>query len=143
MTTSETRGFRRQMMGRLREYEGHLLRLEGELLLLRGRVDRASGEVQAGLKRVLEEMEHEVEAVQAAARVALEGLGRAAEYGGNILGRLKERLQGPDGLAPSAMARGRAVAKRATIEAKALRHGVKVGIRVARRASRRAKAAKP
>jgi hypothetical protein len=40
------------------------------------------------------------------------------------------------------MAKGKEVVRRATIEAKAIRHGVRVGLRVARRVSRRTKAAK-
>ena len=44
--------------------------------------------------------------------------------------------------APNVVEKGRAAVRRATIEAKALRHGVKVGIRVARRVSRRTKATK-
>jgi hypothetical protein len=142
MTTMQARGFRRQMMGKLREYEGQLLRLEGQLLILRAKAQRVTGEAQARLGHVLEEMDRELETVQGAGRAALEGLGRAAELGGALLDRLKDDLQGLEGLAPSAVAKSRVVAKRATIEAKALRHGVKVGLRVARRASRRAKAAK-
>jgi hypothetical protein len=48
-----------------------------------------------------------------------------------------------EALAPTVVSTGRDVVRRATIEAKALRHGVKVGLRVARRASKRAKAGKP
>jgi hypothetical protein len=37
------------------------------------------------------------------------------------------------------VSKGKEVVRKATIEAKALRHGVKVGLRVARRVSRRVK----
>ncbi len=142
MATFETRGFQRQVLGKLREYEGHLKRLEGQLIILRGKAERATGEAQAKLGQVLTDVEREAEGVREAGRTALEGLERAVAAGQTFLEQLKGRLAEVEIVAPSVMAKGRAAVRRATIEAKALRHGVKVGLRVARRASKRAKAGK-
>jgi hypothetical protein len=142
MATLEMRGFQRQVLGKLREYEGHLKRLEGQLLILRGRAERATGEAQVKLGQVLVDLEHEAEAVRAAGRAALEGLERAVAAGRAFLDQMKGRMAEVEGLAPAVVSKGREAVRRATIEAKALRHGVKVGLRVARRASRRAKSAR-
>lgn len=130
------------MLGKLREYEGHLKRLEGQLMILRGRAERATGEAQVKLGQVLVDLEHEAEAVRAAGRAALEGLERAVAAGRAFLDQMKGRMAEVEGLAPAVVSKGREAVRRATIEAKALRHGVKVGLRVARRASRRAKSAR-
>lgn len=142
MTTFERRGFRRQVTGKLREYEGHLLRLEGQLKILRGKADRATGEAQVKIGRLLAEMEREAEVVRSAGKIALEGLERAAQAGQAFLNEMRGKLAEAEAAAPAVVERGRAVVRRAAIEAKALRHGVKVGIRVARRAAKRAKAGK-
>jgi hypothetical protein len=142
MASLEMRGFRRQVLGKLREYEGHLLRLEGQLMILRGKAERTTGEGQVKLGRFLTEMEGEAERVRAAGRAALEGLERAAKAGQDFLDKVKERLTEAEAIAPSFVAKGRSVVRRATIEAKAIRHGVRVGMRVARRVSRRTKSAK-
>ena len=142
MVSMEMRGFRRQVLGKLREYEGHLKRLEGQLLILRGRAERATGEVQEKLGKLLADMEHEAEGLRSAGRIALEGLERAVAAGQAFLEQIKGRLAEVDVPPPSVMEKGRAALRRATIEAKALRHGVKVGIRVAKRASKQAKATK-
>lgn len=142
MTTLEMRGFRRQVLGKLREYEGHVKRLEGQLLILRGRAGRATGEAQEKLGKLLGELEREAEGVRSAGRVALEGLERAVATGQAFLSQIKGRLAEVEVPPPSVVAKSREAIRRATIEAKALRHGVKVGIRVAKRASKRAKAAK-
>lgn len=140
MTTLEMRGFRRQVTGKLREYEGHLLRLEGQLKILRGKAERATGEAQVKIGQLLAEMEREAEVVRSAGKIALEGLERAAQAGQAFLNEMRGKLA--EAAAPAVVERGRAVVRRAAIEAKALRHGVKVGIRVARRAAKRAKAGK-
>ncbi len=142
MATLEMRGFQRQVLGKLREYEGHLKRLEGQLMILRGRADRATGEAQVKLGQMLADVEREAEGVRAAGRAALDGLERAARAGQVFLDQMKGRLAEVEEIAPAVVSKGREVVRRATIEAKALRHGVKVGLRVARRASRRAKAGK-
>lgn len=142
MTTLEMRGFRRQVLGKLREYEGHVKRLEGQLMILRGRAERATGEAQEKLGKVLAEVEREAEGMRSAGRVALEGLERAVATGQAFLSQIKDRLAEVEVPPPSVVAKSREALRRATIEAKALRHGVKVGIRVAKRASKRAKATK-
>lgn len=142
MAGMEMRGFRRQVMGKLRQYEGHLLQLEGQLLILRGKVDRVTGEAQVKLGEMLAEVEREAEGVRNAGKAALEGLERAVGAGETFLQMMKSRLAEVEAAAPTVVAKGRAAVRRATIEAKALRHGVKVGLRVARRVSRRTKAAK-
>jgi uncharacterized protein YjbJ (UPF0337 family) len=142
MATLKTRGFQRQVLGKLREYEGHLKRLEGQLMILRGRAERATGEGQVKLGQVLADVEREAEGMRAAGRATLDGLERAVAAGQAFLDQMKGRLAEVEGLAPTVVSKGREVVRRATIEAKALRHGVKVGLRVARRASKRAKAGK-
>jgi hypothetical protein len=109
-------------------------------LILRGRAERATGEAQVQLGQMLADVEREAEGVRAAGRAALEGLERAVASGRTFLEQMKGRLAEVEELAPSVVSKGRGVVRRARIEAKALRHGVKVGLRVARRASRRAKA---
>jgi uncharacterized protein YjbJ (UPF0337 family) len=142
MATLEMRGFRRQVLGKLREYEGHVKRLEGQLMILRGRAERATGEAQEKLGKLLADVEREAEVVQGAGRVALEGLERAVAAGQTFLEQIKGRLAELEVPPPSVVAKSREAIRRATIEAKALRHGVKVGLRVAKRASKRAKAVK-
>jgi uncharacterized protein YjbJ (UPF0337 family) len=142
MARLERRGFERQVHGKVREYEGHLKRLEGQVMILRGRAERASGEAQVKLGQMLADVEREAEGVRAAGRAALEGLERAVAAGQAFLNQMKGRLAEVEEIAPSVVSKGREVVRRATIEAKALRHGVKVGLRVARRASKRAKAGK-
>ncbi len=142
MASLEMRGFQRQVLGKLREYEGHVRRLEGQLLILRGKAERATGEAQEKLGHLLAEVEREAEGVREAGRAALQGLERAVEAGRSFLDQMKGRLADVEAVAPTVVAKSRAAVRRATIEAKALRHGVKVGLRVARRASKRAKAGK-
>ena len=142
MATPDVRKLRRQVAGMMREYEGHLLRLEGQLLVLRGKAERAGAEAQAKLTDVLTQVEREVEAARELGRTALAGLERATEAARACLTDLKKRLEEVQAGVPSAVEKGRAVVRRATIEAKALRHGVRVGLRVARRVSRRVKSAK-
>jgi uncharacterized protein YjbJ (UPF0337 family) len=142
MVTFQLRGFRRQVLGKLREYEGQVKRLEGQLLVLRGRAERATGEAQEKLGKLLAEVEREAEAARGAGQAALEGLDRAAAAGQSFLEAVKGRLAEVKITAPSVVAKSREALRRATIEAKALRHGVKVGMRVAKRASKRAKAGK-
>lgn len=142
MATLEMRGYRRQVLGKLREYEGQVKRLEGQLLILRGKAQRATGEAQEKLGKILTEIEREAEGVRVAGRAALEGLERAVSAGRGFLGVVKERLAEVEIPPPSVVAKSREALRRATIEARALRHGVKVGLRVAKRASKRAKTAK-
>jgi uncharacterized protein YjbJ (UPF0337 family) len=141
MESMETRGYRRQISGKLRQYEGHLTKLEGQLMILRGRAERATGEAQVKLGALLSEVERGIDGVRVAGRTALEGLERAAEAGQVLIEQVKDKLAEAEAVAPTVIAKGRAAVHRAAIEAKALRHGVKVGIRVARRASRKVKAA--
>jgi uncharacterized protein YjbJ (UPF0337 family) len=142
MATLEMRGFRRQVLGKLREYEGHVKRLEGQLMILRGRAERATGEAQEKLGKLLADVEREAEGMRGAGRVALEGLERAVAAGRAFLDEIKGRLAEVEVPPPSVVVKSREAIRRATIEAKALRHGVKVGLRVAKRASKRAKATK-
>jgi uncharacterized protein YjbJ (UPF0337 family) len=142
MATLEMRGYRRQLLGKLREYEGQIKRLEGHLLILRGKAERATGEAQEKLGKILTEVEREAEVVRVAGRAALEGLERAVSAGREFLDMVKSRLAEVEISIPSVVVKSREALRRATIEAKALRHGVKVGLRVAKRASRRAKTAK-
>jgi hypothetical protein len=142
MATPEVRRLRHQMTGVVREYEGHLLRLEGQLLVLRAKARRAGDDAQVTLTRLLAQAEGEVEAARELGRTALAGLERATDAARTCLTDLKNRLDTAEAGVPGAVAKGRAVVRRATIEAKALRHGVRVGLRVARRVSRRVKAAK-
>lgn len=142
MATPDVRRLRHQMAGVVREYEGHLLRLEAQLRVLRGKAERAGDEVQATLAGLLAQAEQEMEAARELGRTALAGLERAAEAARTCLTDLKSRLDAAEAGRQGAVARGRAVVRRATIEAKAIRHGVRVGLRVARRVSRRTRAAK-
>jgi len=142
MATPEVRRLRHQMAATVREYEGHLLRLEGQLMVLRAKAQRASEEAQAKLAGLLSQAERDVETARELGRTALTGLERATEAARNCLTELKGRLEEAEVGLPAAMAKGKEVVRRATIEAKALRHGVRVGLRVARRVSRRTKAAK-
>jgi hypothetical protein len=130
------------MAGLVREYETHLLRLESRLLVLRAKAQRAGEETQAKLSSLLTQAEREVETARELGRTALAGLERAAETARTCLADLKNRLDDVEAGIPAAVAKGRAVVRRATIEAKAIRHGVRVGLRVARRVSRRVKAPK-
>ena len=142
MATLQVRGFRRQVLGKLRQYEGQLLKLEGNIKILRGRAERATGEAQVKLGEILSEVERGVDGVRGAGQAALQGLERAAEVGQSLMDQMKTRLSEAEVAAPAVLAKGRAVVNRAAIEAKALRHGVKVGLRVARRVSKRVKASK-
>ncbi len=142
MAIPEVRRLRNRMAGVVREYEGHLLRLEDQLRVLRGKAERAGEEVQAHLAGLLAQTEQEMEAARELGRTALGGLERAADAARTCLADLKSRLDDVEAGRQGAVARGRAVVRRATIEAKAIRHGVRVGLRVARRVSRRTKAAK-
>jgi uncharacterized protein YjbJ (UPF0337 family) len=142
MASLEMRGYRRQVLGKLREYEGQVKRLEGQLLILRGKAERTTGEVQEKVGKLLAEVEREAEVVRVAGRAALEGLERAVSSGRGFLELVKSRLAEVEIPPPSVVAKSREALRRATIEAKALRHGVKVGMRVAKRASKRAKTAK-
>jgi len=140
MATAEGRGFRRQMASKLREFEGQLLKLEGEILILRSKADRLTGEAQAKLAELVAQAEREAAALQRVGQTALEGLGRAVDAGQGALAQVKARLQEAEALLPPMAERGRSVLRRATIEAKAVRHGVKVGLRVARRVAKRTRA---
>ena len=142
MATPDGRKLRHKMAGVVREYEGHLLQLEGQLLVLRAKAQRAGTDAQTTLTRLLDQAEGEVEAARELGRRALTGLEHAAEAARACLTDLKGRLEAAEAGVPGAVAKGRAVVRRATIEAKALRHGVRVGLRVARRVSRRVKAPK-
>jgi uncharacterized protein YjbJ (UPF0337 family) len=142
MASLEMRGYRRQVLGKLREYEGQVKRLEGQLLILRGKAERATGEAQEKVGKLLAEVEREAEVVRVAGRAALEGLERAVSSGRGFLELVKSRLAEVEIPSPSVVAKSREALRRASIEAKALRHGVKVGLRVAKRASKRAKTAK-
>jgi hypothetical protein len=140
MATAEARGFRRQMASKLREFEGQLLTLEGQLLILRSKAERVTGEAQTKLAALLTQAEREAAALQRAGKTALEGLGRAVEAGQGALEQVKARIQDAEALLPPMTEKGRSVLRRATIEAKAVRHGVKVGLRVARRVAKRTRA---
>jgi hypothetical protein len=142
MATPEMRKVRQELAKLMREYEKHLVRLESQLVVLRAKARQAGEDARAKLSGLLEQAEREVEAARELGRSALVGLERAAEGARTCLADLKSRLADVEAGVPSAVARGRAVVRRATIEAKAIRHGVRVGLRVARRVSKRAKAAK-
>lgn len=142
MATPEVRKLRNQMAGMVREYEGHLLRLEGQLLVLRAKAARAGEDAGARFAGLLAEAEREAGAAKELGRSALGGLERAAEAAKRCLADLQNRFEEANAKTPTVVAKGKAVVRRATIEAKALRHGVRVGLRVARRVSRRTKTAK-
>jgi hypothetical protein len=142
MATPEVRKLRHQIAGMVREYEGHLLRLEGHLLVLRAKAARAGADAGARFAGLLAEAERETAAAKDLGRSALAGLERAAEAVKRSLADLQNRFEEANAGTPTVVAKGKAVVRRATIEAKALRHGVRVGLRVARRASRRTKSAK-
>ena len=74
MATMEMRGFRRQVLGKLREYEGHVKRLEGQLMILRGRAERATGEAPEKLGKLLTEV-----VVQSGQPITLGGSGGSDE----------------------------------------------------------------
>lgn len=142
MAIPEVRRLRNQMAGLMREYERHLLRLEKQLQGLRGKVERAGEDAQTKLSDLLTQAERDVEAAREMGRTALAGLERATEAARGCVAELKGRFADVRVRVPSAVARGRAVVHRAAIEAKALRQGVRVGLRVARSGSRRAEAKK-
>jgi hypothetical protein len=142
MATVEVRKLRHQLAGMVREYEGHLLRLEGQILVLRARAARAGEDAGARFAGLLAQAEREVEAAKELGRSALAGVERAADAAKTCLTDLQNRFEGAKAETPTVVAKGKAVVRRATIEAKALRHGVRVGLRVARRVSRRTKNAK-
>ena len=142
MATPDVRRLRHQMAATLREYEGHLLQLEGQLLALRAKAQRAGEDAQVKLAGFLAEAERNVETARELGRTALGGLERATDAARTCLTELKGRLEEFESGLPTAVAKGKEVVRRATIEAKAIRHGVRVGLRVARRVSRRTKATK-
>ena len=142
MATPEVRKLRHQMAGMVREYEGHLFRLEGQLLVLRAKAARAGADAGARFAGLLAEAEREAEVAKELGRSALVGLERAAEAAKRCLADLQNRFEEANAETATVVAKGKAVVRRATIEAKALRHGVRVGLRVARRVSRRTKTAK-
>jgi uncharacterized protein YjbJ (UPF0337 family) len=111
-------------------------------MILRGRAQRATGEAQEKLGKLLGDIEREAEVIRGAGQTALEGLERAVAAGRGYLDQIKDRLAEVEVLPPSVVTKGREAVRRASIEARALRHGVKVGLRVAKRASKRAKAAR-
>jgi hypothetical protein len=139
MATPEVRKLRHQMAGMIREYEGHLLRLEGQLLVLRAKAARAAAGTGVRFAGLLADAEREAEAAKELGRSALGGLERAADAAKRCLADLQSRLEDTSASPPTMVAKGKAVVRRATIEAKALRHGVRVGLRVARRVSKRPK----
>ncbi len=142
MATLEMRKLKRQIVSKLHEYEGHLMRLEGQLLILRAKSERVAGEVGADVGSLLARGEQGVEKAREIGRAALAELERAAEAAQASLQQLTGELKAVEEAAPKVVEKGRTAVRRATIEAKALRHGVKVGIRVARRVSRRKKTEK-
>jgi hypothetical protein len=142
MASMEIQGFRRQLTATLHEYEGYLKQLEGKLLVLRGKAERARGEAGETLGQALARLEHEAEEITGAGLQALERFGHAVEVAKGGLERVKEQATGDATTPKKVLATGKAVVHKAAIEAKALRHGVKVGLRVARRVSKRVKAAK-
>jgi len=128
------------MSSKLKEFEGQLLKLEGEILILRGKAARMTGEAQAKLAELIATAEREAASLRQVGENALEGLGRAVEAGHGALEQVKARVQQAEALLPPLAERGRSVLRRATIEARAVRHGVKVGLRVARRVAKRTRA---
>ncbi len=142
MATPKVGTLRHQIAGMVREYEGHLLRLEGQLLVLRAKATRAGADAGARFAGLLAEVEREAEATKELGRSAVAGVERATEAAKKCLADLQNRFAEANAETPTVVAKGKAVVRRATIEAKALRHGVRVGLRVARRVSRRTKTAK-
>lgn len=133
---------RREIGARLRRYEECLERFEDHLRALQRKIDKAQGESQAELGSLLADVEQEADRVRGAGEGVLRALQHAVEVGQGALARAEERLRT---LAPPrvpAREKGKAAVRRATIEVKAIRHGVRVGLRMAARVSRRAKAAK-
>jgi hypothetical protein len=142
MASVELQGFRRQLLATLHEYEGYLKQVEGKLLVLRSRAERATGETAAQVTAALGELEREAELIRGAGLQAMERLGRAVEVAKAGLARARVQVV-EDGPTPARLlSKGKEAVNKATIEAKALRHGIKVGLRVARRVSKRVKTTK-
>jgi hypothetical protein len=139
----EIQGLRRQLLATLHEYEGYLKQVEGKLLVVRSRAERATGDGAAQMAAALAELEREAEAIRGAGLQALERLGHAVEVARTGLERAKAHVAGNEPTPVRLLRQGKEAVRKATIEAKALRHGVKVGLRVARRVSRRVKATTP
>jgi hypothetical protein len=140
MVTTESK-IRREIASRLREYEESLVRFEEQLRLLHRRIDRASGEDQAELGSLLADVEREAELTRDAGGAVLRELRRAVEIGRGAVERAEARVKAVDMPRHPAAEKGKAVVRRAAIEVKALRHGVRVGLRIARRVSRQTKTA--
>ena len=132
---------RRDIGSRMREYEKCLAHFEEHLQTLHRRIDRASGEAQAELGSLLAEVEREAELTLGAGEAVLRELRRAVEIGRGALERAGARVKAVESPRIPASEKGKAVVRRAAIEVKAIRHGVRVGLRIARRASRRVKTA--
>jgi len=122
-------------------------RFEAVMSDLLRRIEEAEGRARALEERLadpdLASRQGEfAEAAKELGRSALGGLERAADAAKRCLAALQNRFEEANTETSTVVAKGKAVVRRATIEAKALRHGVRVGLRVARRVSRRTKTAK-
>ncbi|MBI4536788.1 MAG: hypothetical protein HY712_02390 [candidate division NC10 bacterium] len=140
MVTTETK-LRRDIGARLREFEEYLERFEERLQALHRRIDRASGAAEAELGSLLADVEREADLTRSAGEAVLRELRRAVEIGRGAVERAEARLKVLEKPRLPAAERGKAAVRRAAIEVKALRHGVRVGLRMARRVSHRRKTA--
>ena len=133
MRILENRRWRQQLIGKVQEYEGLLAEAESELTAARKRVGQDFGTWAEQAKQAIAE-------AREAGRKALADIEQSATQLRGMVAELAARKGTPSeaGLSET----GRKVVRRATIEAKALRHGVKVGLRMARRVSKRAKTSK-
>jgi hypothetical protein len=133
MRILENRRWRQQLIGKVQEYEGLLAEAEAELTAARKRLGQDFGTWAEQAKQAIAE-------AREAGRKALADIEQSAARLRGMVAELAARKGTPSeaGLSET----GRKVVRRATIEAKALRHGVKVGLRMARRVSKRTKASK-
>ncbi len=131
MRILENRQWRHELIGKIQEYERLLADAEAQLTTAR---KRAETEFGPWVERAKQAIGHAREL----GHKALGDVDQAARMLRALVEEFKDRESaiGEAGLSET----GRKVVRRAQIEAKALRHGVKVGLRMARRVSRRGKA---
>ncbi len=133
MRILENRRWRQELIGKVQEYHGLLAEAEAQLTAARKRAGQEMGTWAEQAKQTLAD-------AREAGRKALTDIERSTAQLQSVLGQIAA-YRGADAQAGLSDA-GRKVVRRATIEAKALRHGVKVGLRMARRVSNRTKASK-
>jgi hypothetical protein len=129
MRILENRQWRHELIGKIQDYERLLADAEAQLTTAR---KRAETELGPWVERAKQAIAHAREL----GHKALGDVDQAARMLRSLVEEFKAREAGEAGLSGT----GRKVVRRAKIEAQALRHGVKVGLRMARRVSKRGKA---